>query len=223
MLYYLLFHTFKFLLRIIYFLTGGIVVEGQENLPHTGGVLITPNHISDADPYTVSYALPRYCYTMAKSELFEVPVLGTLIRLLHGFPVKRYTADRTALRTAENYLKQGSAVVIFPEGQVSEFGNLLPMLPGALLVARRANVPIVPVAIVHTNLLVPYKAVLPRRIGKPIRVIIGRPVQFSELSGGLSGSAAVEAAAQSLHGILLQMTGQHAQNSVISSAASEPE
>src|SRR5579885_2958350 len=94
------------LLRIAFALLGGIRFEGRENVPKRGGVLVTPNHISDADPPTMGIAMPRACYFMAKEELFHMRFLGALIRWLHGFPVKRYTADRAALRYAENLLEQ---------------------------------------------------------------------------------------------------------------------
>src|SRR5579862_1573065 len=108
------------LLRILYTVLGGIRLEGRANVPRKGGVMVTPNHISDADPPTMGFALPRFCYFMAKEELFQIRIIGPLIRWLHGFPVKRYTADRAALRRAEELLKVGEAVIIFPEGKISE-------------------------------------------------------------------------------------------------------
>src|SRR5437870_5327481 len=89
---------FLLILRTLYALLGGFRAEGRENVPHRGGVLITPNHIADADPTAMALAVPRSCYFMAKSELFETPILGPLLRLVRGFPVKRYSADRAALR-----------------------------------------------------------------------------------------------------------------------------
>ncbi len=83
------------LLRIVFFIFGGIRFEGREHVPSRGGVLVTPNHISDCDPTAIGVALPRACYVMAKEELFEMKYIGALIRWLHGFPVKRYTADRS--------------------------------------------------------------------------------------------------------------------------------
>src|ERR1043166_1303809 len=112
MLYHWIVRPFCLLaLRILYTLLGGFRVEGRENIPRQGGVLITPNHISDADPTAVALAVPRPCWFMAKSELFETPILGPILRLVHGFPVKRYTADRAALRLTEQLLEQGEAVV----------------------------------------------------------------------------------------------------------------
>ncbi len=190
------------LIRILYWFTGGIRFEGRANVPKTGGVLITPNHISDSDPPTVAFALPRACWIMAKEELFDIRILGKLIVWLHGFPVKRYTADRAALRKAEELLKAGEAVVIFPEGKLSQDGEIQPLLPGVLLVAKQANAAIVPTALIGTNLLVPYGQSAPRRIKQPVIVRFGPPVTVAELTGGVRGGDGLRAGAERL-GVLI--------------------
>ncbi len=195
------------LIRILYTYTGGIRFEGRENIPKKGGVLVTPNHISDADPPTVGFALPRPCYFMAKEELFAIRFWGPIIRLLHGFPVKRYSADRAALRYTEERLKEGEVVVVFPEGKMSEDGKLDELLPGALLVAQRANVPIVPTILFYTDILMPYGELKPRRIGRPIIVRFGKPIMMSELTGDAKGSEALKIAAVRLREIMLELQG----------------
>jgi 1-acyl-sn-glycerol-3-phosphate acyltransferase len=193
------------LLRILYSALGGLRIEGRENVPRKGGVLIAPNHISDADPPTVGFALPRDSYFMAKEELFQTRFIGPLIRALHGFPVKRYTADRSALRFAEKRLEEGNAVVIFPEGKLSEDGKLQEMLPGALLVAHRANVPIVPAILEGTDKLMPYGKLIPQHVGRPIVVRFGAPVTVEELTGGRKGGEALKRGAKRLREILLAL------------------
>lgn len=185
-------------LHSIFFYYGGIRFEGRQNVPRKGGVLITPNHISDGDPPAMGVAVPRACYFMAKEELFDMRYWGTLIRWLHGFPVKRNTADRAALRFAEDLLKKGEAVVIFPEGKISEDGTLQQMLPGALLVAKRANVPIVPTVLINTDDLMPYKKLWPRHIKKPIIVRFGPPVPIEDLVGDEKGSEGLKQASERL-------------------------
>jgi 1-acyl-sn-glycerol-3-phosphate acyltransferase len=189
-------------LHILFAIYGGIRFEGRHNVPRKGGVLIAPNHISDSDPPTVGLALPRACYFMAKEELFAMPYIGTLIRWMRGFPVKRYTADRTALKRAEALLEQGEAVVIFPEGKLSEDGTLQPMLPGALLVAQRANVPIVPTILEGTDKLMPYGTLKPRHAGRRIIVRFGPPVTVAELTGGVKGGDALKLGAERLGQIM---------------------
>lgn len=190
------------LLRIIYAFLGGIRYEGREHVPASGGVLVTPNHISDADPTALGLALMRPCYFMAKEELFQMRFLGPFIRLMRGFPVKRYSADRAALRHAEELLAQGEAVVIFPEGKLSEDGNLQPLLPGALLVAQRAQVPVLPAVISGTNSLLPYGAQFPRHAHRQIVVRFGPPVTVEQLTGGTKGSDGLKLGSERLFAIL---------------------
>lgn len=190
------------LLRIVFFIFGGIRFEGREHVPLRGGVMITPNHISDCDPTAIGVALPRDTYFMAKEELFDMKYVGTLIRWLHGFPVKRYSADRTALRFAEELLEKGECVVIFPEGKLSETGQLQPILPGALLIAERAKVPIVPTIIIGTDVIMPYGETKPRRIRHKVIVRFGPPVTVAELKGGQKGGEALKRGAERLGALM---------------------
>lgn len=191
------------LMHIAYAIYGGIRFEGRENVPRSGGALVTPNHISDADPPTVGLALPRDCYFMAKEELFTIRIIGPLIRWLHGFPVKRYSADRVALRYAEEKLAGGEIVVIFPEGKLSETGKLQPLLPGVLLIAQQAKVPIIPTAIINTDKLMPYGTVKPHFLKEKVIIRFGPPVTVEELKGGGKGGDALKRGAERL-GVLIQ-------------------
>lgn len=193
------------LIHFVYILVGGIRFQGRGNVPLKGGVLIAPNHISDADPPTVGIALPRACYTMAKEELFSMRVVGPVIRWLHGFPIKRYSADRAALRAAEDLLKRGEAVVIFPEGKLSEDGEIQPLLPGALLVAQRAGVPIVPTILDGTDAMMPYGKLVPKRSGRRTLVRFGKPVTVAELTGGVKGGEGLKQGAERLREIMLEL------------------
>ncbi len=189
------------ILRPIYglFVWGGLHFEGQDNIPRTGGVLITPNHICYADPPTVAMAARRHAYIMAWDALFKIPVMGSLITWLRAFPVKPGTADRHALKFAEDKLKAGEAVIIFPEGTVSPTGELLPLRAGVLMIAQRANVPIVPCFVQNTNLVLPYEQIRPRFTKKPILVRFGKPVTMEELSGGVKGGEGYKIGAERLY------------------------
>ncbi len=189
--------------HLLYLFFGGIRFEGRENVPQTGGILITPNHISDADPPTVAIALPRAAWVMAKEEIFSMRIIGPFSRWLHGFPVKRYTADRAALRRAEELLKAGEAVIIFPEGKLSPDGIIQPLLPGVLLIAKSADVSIVPTVLIGTERIIPYGSTVPRRSGKRTIVRFGPPVTVAELTGGGKGSAAMHRGAERLRELML--------------------
>jgi 1-acyl-sn-glycerol-3-phosphate acyltransferase len=128
-------------------------VKGHENIPSTGGVIIAANHISNWDPPMLGTAMQRHLCAMAKEELFKVPILGYIICKLHAFPVRRGAADRTAISAALKLLKEGKVVLLFPEGTRSKDGKLGEGKPGVALIAAKAGVPIIPAAVIGTNLI----------------------------------------------------------------------
>ena len=138
------------LFRTLFFLIFRWRVEGVENIPQTGGVLLVANHASYLDPPLLGSAASRPVHFMAKAELFKFPVLSWALPRVKAFPVRRGAADRTAIRTAIELLRQGEVVGIFPEGTRTPTGELLPPQRGAGLIALRAGVPVVPVALVGT-------------------------------------------------------------------------
>jgi 1-acyl-sn-glycerol-3-phosphate acyltransferase len=174
-------------------------VEGAENVPRTGGVILAPNHVSAADWPAVGTACPRSLRWMAKSDLFEQPLVGPFCRLHGSFAVHRGTADRAALRLAEEVVQAGHALVIFPEGAVSETGTMQPLKHGLAMVALRAQVPVVPVGVSGTDRLLPYGVNIPRFVREPVRVRFGKPISFSDIWQPTAGNrvpprAAIEAA-----------------------------
>lgn len=205
MLYLLTWPLMKALLRMSFWWTGGLRSAGGGNVPRTGGVLICPNHFSDADPAAVAVTLPRSAYFMAKEELFSVPILGRLLNIFRAFPIKRDTADRSALRRAEELIRAGEAVVIFPEGGGNPEGVLQPLHPGALLLALRTRVPVIPAALHNTGVVWTYGAPLPRRAGVAVRVEYGEPLDLADLYGK---KGAVEEATRRLTERLAGMLGQ---------------
>jgi 1-acyl-sn-glycerol-3-phosphate acyltransferase len=207
MLYYLLRPLFRAIARLVIALLGGLHIEGIENVPKSGPLLVTPNHNSDCDPIVVGVTLPRLAYYMAKSELFSIPVLGPLIRAMRGFPVRRGTADRTALRHAESLLKVGEAVVVFPEGQLSVTGRLQPLNPGVVMMAMHCGAPILPVALIGTSRLLPYGKLIPRPARQRIVVRFGQPISIEVLTGGLKGREGLEQGIERLTQTLASLIG----------------
>lgn len=213
--------------RLLYFLTwtpakmvvrallsclgrGRVRVSGAANVPRIGGVLLCPNHLSDADPAAVAVTCPRPSpYFVAKRELFDIRYLGWWLRLWQVLPIQRDAADRAALRQFENLLKAGEAVVLFPEGGGNAEGVLQPLHAGACLIALRAKVPVVPVALRNTGAVWGYGDVLPHRVSAPapISVIYGAPLDLSDLYGK---PGATETATRRLTETLAQMLDQPA-------------
>ena len=167
------------LVRNLCRLLGGWQVVGRENFPKTGGAILAPNHVSFMDPPVAGSACPRQPWFMAKSELFRPPVFGTLIRWCRAFPVKRGTADRAALRRAEELLERGEVVLVFAQGGRFFGPGLGEPEMGLGMLALRAKVPIVPMAVLGTEQTLPRHAKFLHR-GKTV-VYIGEPLAFPEL------------------------------------------
>ena len=164
----------------------------MENVPLEGGVIIAPNHISFADPPLMGITLPRKAWFIATDELFAYPIMGPLARAMHGFPIRQDSPDRAAMRRAEALLKNGEVLVLFPEGHVSKTGELQPLQRGVILIAFRANVPIVPVAVIGTNKMNPPHTWKIHHAGQRMIVRFGKPLNPEELAGGLKGRAALD-------------------------------
>jgi 1-acyl-sn-glycerol-3-phosphate acyltransferase len=120
---------------------------GVRNVPEKGGVLLVCNHQSFLDPVLAGIALSREASFMARDSLFRNPFFGRLITSVNAFPVRRNSADLGAIKEAMRRLKQGWVVILFPEGTRAKDGRIGPMLPGLGAIARRAEVPIVPMLI----------------------------------------------------------------------------
>lgn len=162
------------------FLFGPVRVYGKHLVPREGGLLVLANHISDADPPTLGHALPRIPRFMAKSELFQIRILGPLIRLFGGFPIRRGAPDRNALRITIEILQSGGCVAMFPEGEVSETGEPQPILPGAAMAIRRSRAKVICAGIRGTRRIIPYRSVIPRPAFGGVSVHFGEPREFSE-------------------------------------------
>jgi 1-acyl-sn-glycerol-3-phosphate acyltransferase len=126
-------------------------VRGLENVPARGPVIMVANHIAFMDIPNIGLRVKRHEHHMGKSELFAVPVLGTIMRWLDAFPVRRGESDRESLRTADELLSAGQVLVVFPEGHRSGTGKMAAGLPGVALIAMRSGAPIVPVGISGTE------------------------------------------------------------------------
>ena len=153
-------------------------VVGVEHVPKEGAGVVVSNHRSMIDPFVVSYGAHRLVSFMAKEELFGVPFVGLLIRKLGGFPVDRSRKDATSMRVALSVLKGGELLGMFPEGTRSATDELQEMRTGAVRLAAKTGVPIIPAAVVNTqNALPPGKLPRPARI----EVHFGPAFEITEL------------------------------------------
>ena len=192
MLYHITRALFRVVLRGMLALLGGLRVEGAQNVSRSGPLIVAPNHISFADPLVIGVALNRPAYFMATAKLFTIRFLGQLARFMRVYPVKQDSPDRAALRHTETLLKRGETVVIFPEGHVNPTPELLPIQPGIVMIAMRTGAPVLPVGLIGTKHMVPYRKFWPRHAGRPIVVRFSRPISVQELTGGLKGRGALD-------------------------------
>ena len=125
----------------------GLEFRGVDNIPRDGGLIITPNHQTYADPPLVTIPVRRRVYYMAWDKLFAIPGLGQLIRILRAFPVDIYSNDPGAVREARRLVQEGAAVMIFPEGGRSVDGSLGPFKLGAFRLAVTLGATVLPVTI----------------------------------------------------------------------------
>ena len=146
-------------------------------MPRSGPLLIVSNHVGAVDPALIGGWAPRPVWFMAKAELFQ-GAWAWLMRGYHAFPVVRHSPDRTALRRAFALLKQGSAVVLFPEGHRSENARLLRAEPGAGFIARKSGAPLVAIAITGTQHVLGRHQRFPRPA--EVSMTFGEPFQLPE-------------------------------------------
>jgi 1-acyl-sn-glycerol-3-phosphate acyltransferase len=164
----ILWRLIRGVVRLIAAIIFDIQVVGRQNVPETGPLIIASNHLSWADVPLIPSFLKRKVVYMAKEETFQGN-MGWFVRFLGAFPVKRGEADRQSLRTAEEQLKAGRILSIFPEGTRSKIHKLGQAHAGMGLIALRSGAPVVPVAIYGSEKA--FKKFRPR-----ITIIFGEPM-----------------------------------------------
>jgi cytidylate kinase len=177
-------------------------VEGDlAALPKNGPMIMAANHASSADPVLIgaflNQVLGRPLNWLGKRELVEFPLTGWAFRIAGIHPVDRDAADLEAFRTAMRILEAGQTLAVFPEGTRSQDGALQQVREGVGMLALRSGAPVLPVAVIDSDILWPKGKLLPR-FGKHVTVRYGTPfVVADELSARglpIKGRQATEAA-----------------------------
>ncbi len=149
----------------------GLRVDGRENVPRQGPLLVACNHVSVLDPPLLASALPRETGFVAKKELFAVPGLAPLIRSLNAMPIDRSRLSRETLDRLGAFLDGGRALLVFPEGTRSRNGQIGAAKPGVGMLLIQHPVPVVPAYVEGTE--APWRNLFRR--GR-MRVVFGRPL-----------------------------------------------
>ena len=158
-------------------------IEGLENLPRHGPVILIYNHIHAIDPFVTVGLLPRYGVPMSKIENYDIPLFGRLIRWFGVIPVKRGEADVWAIKAANAVLEAGHVLLIAPEGTRSKDGALQIGKEGLAYMARKTDPLIVPVGFTGSTALgASFKRLRP----VPLRLRYGEPFRFRWPEGKLT-------------------------------------
>lgn len=184
------------LIRPILFLLYRPKVIGLESFPSTGKVIIYSNHISMLDPIVIACVMPRKIYFMAKAELFKNPILGFILKNLGAFPVKRGTADLSAIKNSLQVLKEGNVFGIFPEGTRNKQGGVQHFSHGVASIAHRSKAKIIPVGIIGE-----YK------FFHPIKVTIGKALDMDHYFSQKSSTELLELMSTDMESSLKRLLG----------------
>lgn len=167
--------------------------HGQDNIrniPADQGIILAINHLSYADIFADSlfaYEAGRYPVFLAKSSLFDIKVLGSIIRKLGQLPVYRDQADAAlVLKDAEQGIKNGACVIFYPEATVTRDPGQWPMVAktGAARLALATGAPVIPVAHWGAQRILPYGSFRPHLVPRTtVQVSAGPPVDLSEWKG----------------------------------------
>jgi 1-acyl-sn-glycerol-3-phosphate acyltransferase len=162
-------------LRVAYRVLLRLRVEGRENIPAAGPVILMINHISFMDPFVVVGSVPRPATAMSKLENFRIPFWGLVFKLYGAIPVRRGEVDRSALKQAFSVLETDTMLLIAPEGTRSPNAALQPTQQGLAYIAYRSDAAVVPVAITGSE---QFKQHITRLRRTPVHVRIGQPFRF---------------------------------------------
>ena len=158
-----------------------VTVSGGEHLP-AGPVIFMSNHQSNFDILSLLAEMPRQFYWIAKKELFDIPLFGRSMQRGGYIPLDRGDGRKAlqSIDAAAAAIHQGKSVVLFPEGTRTQDGNLLPFKRGGFILARKADVPVVPVTINGSGRINPANQI--RLYSGDIHITLHTPISFpSEL------------------------------------------
>ena len=181
-----------FFLKAFLMLFGRMSVRGRENLPENGPYLITPNHLSLADPALVMSAIPwrigAKTFFLGIAKFFGGPVTSRIAKLVQVIPVDMEAKLYNALQLSAHVLRQGRILCVFPEGARARDGMLKQFKKGVGIIAKELNVPLIPTAIRGTYEMLSTGRKFPRP--SKVAITFGKPLYpgdmgYDEIAGNL--------------------------------------
>ena len=188
-------------------------VEGLENIPEEGGAILASNHLSFSDSIFLPLVVPRRVTFLAKSDYFngrgvKGRMTARFFKSAGQLPVDRSggKASEAALGTGLRVLREGHLLGIYPEGTRSPDGRLYRGKTGVARMALEAHVPVLPVAMIGTDLIQPIGKKIPRimRVG----LKIGKPLDFSRYEGMESDRFVLRSITDEIMYELMDLSGQ---------------
>ena len=190
-------------------------VRGREHIPRTGAVIIASNHLSFIDPVILPLVIRRRIAFLAASNYFggrgiAARVRGRFLRATGMIPIDRSggRASEASLRAGTAVLGRGAVLGIYPEGSRSRDGKLHRGRTGVARLALEAGVPVVPVAMIGTDRVIPVhsRSILPRirRIG----IAFGPPLDFGAYAGRQGDQAVLRTVTDRIMQAIEELSGQ---------------
>ena len=154
-------------------------MQGRHHIPASGPVLVCANHQSYFDPVMVGLTCNRRLNYLARKSLFRFGPFRWLIEALGAIPIDREGVGLSGMKESLRRIKEGEMILIFPEGTRTPDGNVAPLQPGFVMLARRGGVALLPVGVDGAYNAWPRNSPLPRR--STIAVCVGEPIPAYEV------------------------------------------
>jgi 1-acyl-sn-glycerol-3-phosphate acyltransferase len=180
-------HLLRGLIHLLLLFVGSNKVSGKENIPKAGPYIIVTNHMSLADPPVLYISFPNMRLRFFAGEKWERHLFfGPIMKAVGAVYINRGEVDRRALREALAALEDGSIFGLAPEGTRSRVRQLIEAKDGAAYLASRAQVPVVPMGVVNTDLVAENVRRLRRtrletHVGRPFMLPVGKRAKGAEL------------------------------------------
>lgn len=168
--YYLSKYISKLFFKIFY----SFEATYESRLPKEPCIFVA-NHQSLFDPFAIVCSLKRRVIFLASKDLYSIPFLGLFLKSTGTIPIKKNSADVKSIKNALNTLKNGHSIALFPEGGISDNGEMKEGYKGAMYISHKSGIPIVPVGIKGTYNILPIGKYIPKLRGK-ISVNVGKPI-----------------------------------------------